>query len=96
MKKIHATTMELAMMKSMLLNAIVKQDSKEIVVNNDPATQSCANMAALALKRKMVIVAIVSKVSVVTIAKLRITVSRIYNVYWLANNISHKDFFSPH
>jgi hypothetical protein len=73
--------MELATMKSMPLDAIVNQDTKEIVVNNDPARQICANMAALAMTQKMVIVAIVPKVSVALIAKLRITVSHIYDVY---------------
>ena len=81
---IHATTMELATMKSMPLDAIVKQDTKETIVNNDPAKQICANMAALVVTwkiQKMVIVAIVPKVSVATIAKLRTTVSHIFNVY---------------
>ena len=77
---IHATTMELATMKSMPLDVIVKQDTKEIVVTNDPAKQICANMAAIAMTQKMVIVAIVLLDSVALIAKLRITVSHIYDV----------------
>ena len=77
---IHATSKEVAPIKSMTLVVNATQVILEIPVNTDHAMQICVNMVVHAKTKQMVIIAIVFQVLMVQIVRRRSIVSTFYQL----------------